>query len=195
MKIGVLLYSGCVFYEVAAATELMSHFGSVDYFTPDGREIRMSNGVLIRPQGSYEEMESVQFSCVLIPGGNPDSIVISGSATAPLIRVASSGAVIGGICAGVLVMASAGLLKGVRATHNYTIEHAPIEVVEFTAKLWKGMEFVRADVVADGKFVTAQPWASVQFAAMVAQTVGAMSEDEAKNYIQRQKYTYDNNRQ
>ena len=80
-----------------------------------------------------------------------------------------------GICAGNLVLASAGLLKGMRATHNYTPEYAPSEKVAATAAYWEGILFERADLVEDGKRITAQHWAHEKFAAAVARQLGIVS--------------------
>ena len=65
-----------------------------------------------------------------------------------------------GICAGALVLARAGLLRGRRATHGYTAEHATAEVVACTAPIFEGIRFERADVVVDPPFITAQYWAA-----------------------------------
>jgi putative intracellular protease/amidase len=49
---------------------------------------------------------------VLVPGGNPDDVLGQSSLNDILAEVDKSNAVIGGICAGVLVMADAGILEG-----------------------------------------------------------------------------------
>jgi putative intracellular protease/amidase len=126
-------------------------------------------------QGSYADLERGGIECVLIPGGDPRSIIPEHKATAALQRIADQGALMAGICAGNLVLASAGLLKGVRATHNYTPEYAPAEKVAATAPYWDGILFERADLVEDGKRITAQHWAHEKFAAAVATHLGVQS--------------------
>jgi 4-methyl-5(b-hydroxyethyl)-thiazole monophosphate biosynthesis len=120
-------------------------------------------------------MERGGFDCVLVPGGDPRSIVPEQKATAALQRAAGQGALMAGICAGNLVLASAGLLKGVRATHNYTLDHVTAEKVAATARYWDGMLFERADLVEDGRRITAQHWAHEKFAAAVARQLGMRS--------------------
>ena len=85
------------------------------------------------------------------------------------------------------MIARAGLLKGRRATHNYTAEHAGPEVVACAAPIYDGIVFQRADVVVDAPFITAQHWAHVPFAAAVARSLGLLSEAEAAQYLQRQR--------
>jgi putative intracellular protease/amidase len=171
-KAAVLLYPGCTYFEVAATVDVLSCHFEVLHFTPDGSEITDSSGRTLTAQGSYADLERGQLDCVLIPGGDPRSIVPEHKATAALQRIAEQGALMAGICAGNLVLASAGLLKGVRATHNYTPEYAPEEKVAATAPYWDGILFERADLVEDGKRITAQHWAHEEFAAAVARHLG-----------------------
>jgi putative intracellular protease/amidase len=100
--------------------------------------------------------------------------------------------VIAGICAGNLVMASAGLMLGRRGTHNYTAEYAPPEKVAATHDFWSGMHFVRANLVQDGNLITAQPWAYRQYTAAVGRALRVLSEAQAaelESYIARRTYS------
>ncbi|QTN27937.1 DJ-1/PfpI family protein [Rhodoferax sp. AJA081-3] len=173
-KVAVLLYPGCIFFEVALATELLAKSFDVLFFTPDGMQHLASNGSVLQAFGSYADLESLEVACVLIPGGDPGSIIPQNTATQCLQAASARGSVMAGICAGNLVLASAGLLRGVRATHNYTLEHATPEAVQATESFWEGIVFERADTVVDGRFITAQPWACVKFAAAVARSLDAV---------------------
>ena len=113
---------------------------------------------------NFVDMELIQ--AARAPGGDPGSIIPEQKATAALQHAAGQGALMAGICAGNLVLASVGLLKGVRATHNYTLEYAPGEKVTATAPYWDGILFERADL---GNRITAQPRAHEHFAAVVGQ--------------------------
>lgn len=174
-NVAVLLYPGCTYAEIATAVETLSQHCEVLHFTPDGTDLIDSSGRRLAAQGSYADLELGGFACVLVPGGDPRSIVPEQKATAALQRTADQGALMAGICAGNLVLASAGLLKGVRATHNYSLEYAPAEKVAATAHFWDGMQFERADLVEDGKRITAQHWAHEKFAAAVARHLGIRS--------------------
>jgi putative intracellular protease/amidase len=186
----VLLYPGCIFFEIAAAVELLARRCEIAYFTPDGTTHAASNGARIAADGSYADAAATDARCVIVPGGNPDAIIDPGTANACLIAAHRRGAWLAGICAGSLVIARAGLLRGRRATHNYTAEHATADVVACAAPIYDGIVFERADLVVDAPFITAQHWAPVPFAAALAQAAGVLSADEAMHYVRRQRFSY-----
>lgn len=190
-KAAVLLYPGCIFFEVALAAEALAGSMDVSFYTPDGEPHCSSTGAIVSPAGSYKaaEAEAGTLDIVLVPGGDPGSIIQASKADRILQLASSRGAVIGGICAGVLVMASAGLLAGVRVTHNYTAEFASPEAVAFTQKYWEGCIYECADVLMDQNLITAMPWAYVEFAAAVALAAGAMSHDESSAFASRYRRT------
>ncbi|MGN6829424.1 DJ-1/PfpI family protein [Paucibacter sp. M5-1] len=183
----MLLYPGCIFFEIALAAELLASLGSVlRYYTPDGKPHLASMGACILPQGSYADLarDTGGLAAVLVPGGDPGSIIPQRLATPCLRSAAERGVLLAGICAGNLVLASAGLLRGRRGTHNYTREHASPEAVAFTAPFWEGLVFERADLVTDegARLTTAQPWAYVSYAAAVARGLGLLNEAEAQAF-------------
>lgn len=179
-EVAVLLYPGCIFFEIALAVDTLAQHMPVRYFTPDGRDHVASNGAHIRADGDFRALARCSAAAVLVPGGDPGSIIVPERlATIPLQAQAQAGVLLAGICAGSLVLASAGLLNGRRGTHNYTAEYASAEQVDSTSELWKGMLFERADLVEDGQFITAQPWAYRAYAAAVARRVGVLSQDAA----------------
>ena len=167
-NVAVLLYPGCIYAEIEVTVLALSGQFEVVHFSPDGLDLIDSKGKQLPVQGSYADLESADVKCVLIPGGDPGSIIPEQKATAALQQAAGQGALMAGICAGNLVLASAGLLKGFRATHNYTLEYAPIQKVTATAGYWDGILFERSDLVEDGNRITAQPWAYEHFASVIA---------------------------
>ena len=177
-RVAVLLYPGCTYFEVEAAVNVLSQHREVLHFTPSGSALADSTGKIFDAQGSYADLERSEVDCVLVPGGDPGSIIPQQQATAALRRAANQGAVMAGICAGNLVLASAGLLKGLRATHNYTPEYAPPVDVAATAPYWDGILFERADLVEDVNRITAQHWAHEKFAAAVARQLGIANHGE-----------------
>lgn len=171
--VAVLLYPGCIFFEIAWCTEALARASArLRFHTPDGQPHAASNGARLLADGSYDDLARQHWAAVLIPGGDPGSIIPGHQADAALRRAAADGALMAGICAGALVLAAAGLLRGVRATHNYTAEWASPEAVAFTAPFWDGVHYERADVVEDGAFITAQPWAHREFTAAVVRRLG-----------------------
>jgi putative intracellular protease/amidase len=183
--VAVLLYPGCIFFEVALAAETLSKTMDLRFFTPDGEDHASSMGAVIRAAGSYADLVRLPADALLIPGGDPGSIIPTGRATAAIRAMHDRGAVVAGICAGVLVMASTGLLKGIRATHNYTPEFTSPQAVSFTAPYWTGVLYERGDVVTDDRLITAMPWAYADFTAAVALKLGVMSVAEADAFVAR----------
>lgn len=179
--VAVLLYPGCIFFEVALAAETLAPHRRVLWYTPDGAPHRASNGATITADGRHEELPVARPAAVLVPGGDPRSLLLPVPRGAePLQQAAAQGAWMAGICAGTLVLAAAGLLRGRRGTHNYTRESAPPDKVAATAPYWDGLLYERTDLVVDGHRITAQPWAYREWAAAIAQALGHLSEAEAE---------------
>lgn len=177
LRVAVLLYPGAVFFEIALATDtLAAHGVQLWWATPDGSAHAASNGARLAADGGYAEMAARRWDAVVIPGGDPGSIVVPGSANATLHAGHAQGAVMAGICAGALVLAAAGLLRGRRATHTYTPRYASPEAVATTAPYWDGLLYDEADVVVDGPFVTAKPWATVGWTGALMQRLGLWDE-------------------
>jgi len=193
LQVAVLLYPGCIFFEIALATETLAKHLPVRYYTPDGQPHQGSNGSTISSAGDLSALKSASTRAVLVPGGDPRALLLpTAIATEALQAQAGAGAVVAGICAGNLVMASAGLLQGRRGTHNYTAEYAPPDKVTATHAFWTGMHFIRANLVQDGNIITAQAWAYRQYTAAVGRALRVLSEDEAANlesYIARRTYS------
>lgn len=180
--VAVLLYPGCLFFEIALAAETLADAGAtLRWYTPDGASHAASNGACIAADGGLEDLAKVEVAAVLVPGGDPGSILVPTDVASASLRAQSArGALMAGICAGGLVLAAAGLLRGRRGTHNYTSEHAPPQAVATVAPYWRGMHFERADLVDDGPVITAQPWAYRSYAAAVAQRLGLIDADAAE---------------
>ena len=132
-EVSVLLFPGCILFEIALALEqIASHF-SVRFYTLLGDSHVSSQGFELQPYGSYETLAAAESAAVLVPGGDSRGALsaeyrVKEALQAQLHR----GALIAAICAGNLVLAHAGILDGRRGTHNYTPEHAPPVLSLFT---------------------------------------------------------------
>ena len=181
-RVAVLLYPGCIFFGIALLAEELARHLSLRYLTPDGAPHAASNGAMLSADGAYTELEEGDWAAVLVPGGDPDSIIPDGLASAGLQAAAGRGAVIASICGGNLVLAAAGALRGKRATHNYNDDYAPAEAVAFTAPFWLGVEYQLRDVVRDGNIITAMPWAYVEYAATALMALGLIDAAESEAF-------------
>lgn len=191
--VAVLLYPGCVFQEIALAVEVLAPHRPLRYLTPDGAVHQASNGARLQADGDYGWLDTGAVAAVLVPGGDPGSIVPSGHARAGLQAAAARGAWLASICGGNLVLAAAGVMDGCRGTHNYTAEHASPEAVALTAPYWAGLRFERANLVVDAahRRITAQPWADRDLAAALAQALGVLdpaAAEDLRTYPQQRRY-------
>jgi len=175
----VLAYPGCILFEVMLATELVHERHPVELASPDGGPLTSSNGMVVECARPYAGVDASGYACVLVPGGNPDGIMADDEVDRILAGAAAGGAVLAGICAGVLVLAKGGVLRGRRVTHNYTPAFAPPEIVAAAAPWWEGTTYDEGPVVVDGDVVTAVPWAYVAFAIAVARRLGACDDAQA----------------
>lgn len=179
----VLLYPGCTIGEVIELTTRLAEAGwGVVHVSPDGQPLPDRSGLVVHPDRSLAGTDPAEVDLVIVPGGDPAAIIDDRAVVEFLVAVERDGAVVAGICAGVLVLAGAGLLVDRSITHNYRRPFAPPEVEAFVEQFWVGA-LVEPDpsigVVVDGNLVTALPNAAIEFAMTVAQQVGVLTAERA----------------
>ena len=168
----ILAYKGCILFEVIHAASLLDPVLTVKVATPDGDCVRDRSGVTVVPDFAYEEVNPGTIGCLLVPGGNPDTIAENAHAKQIVRGILTGGGVVAGICAGVVVLALAGVLRGRRVAHNYTARDVPLEVRRHTDHLWDGAVFEPSGLAVDGAVITARPERHEEFAAAVARACG-----------------------
>jgi len=89
-----------------------------------------------------------------------------------------AGATFGAICAGPLLLARAGLLKGRRFTHGYGPD-SPLPD-------WKDGSYQDQPVVVDGNIVTAKPQAYIDFAIEVLYAAGCARAGPSNSWANRE---------
>lgn len=192
-EVSVLLYPGCIFFEIALALEQLAAHYPIRFYTPEGESHPSSGGFQVHADGDYESLAQANAVAVLVPGGDPRGALTARYPVATALQGhLQRRALLAGICAGNLVLAYAGMLKGLRGTHNYTAEHTPLEKVDAAAHVWEGMHFERANLVRDGNVITAQPWAYRHYAAAVAEYLQVIDPAEASalaTYVERRSYS------
>lgn len=165
----VLLYPGCVAFEVALAAELLSAKFNIVTATPDGGPLAGGSGLPLRALVSYAEARTGNFQGILVPGGDPRAIV-ENSEIDEILRSAHEKKVwIGAICAGPLVLAKAGILVGRRVAHGY----GPKEL-SFLEQYFRGVHVTEELFIADEHILTAKPEAFIDFAVEIACRLGVV---------------------
>lgn len=135
------------------------------------------------PDRSIGEVDPAGLTVVIVPGGNPDSVIEGPDVLGWLRRANEAGVLVGAICAGVALVAAAGAAAGRRITHNYRSPWAPPEVVEAVGHLWAGavVEDDRAvGVVRDGNLISALPNYPVDFAMEILVALGLYDRHRAE---------------
>ncbi len=189
----VLLYPGCTLAEtIELATRLADHDLTPVHVGLDREPFRDRSGLLVRADRAVDEIDPGAVRVVVVPGGDPETILGDPAATGAVGRlvggVAEAGGLVAGICAGVLVLAAAGVLTDRTITHNYRAPWAPPEVERFVERFWEGAT-VEPDtgrgVVVDGTVVTALPTATIEFTTTVCLLLGLVDEGGAARLADR----------
>jgi putative intracellular protease/amidase/8-oxo-dGTP pyrophosphatase MutT (NUDIX family) len=155
----VTLYPGCISFEVALAAELLSEKYQILNATPDGQDLTDSSGLPLKAQLSYAQVKLEDCRAVLVPGGNPDSLIQNKEIDRILIEANKAGLIIGGICAGPSVLGKAGILKGRKIAHGYGKEQ-----LDCLKDIFRDVTLTNELFVVDGNIVTAKPEAHIDFA-------------------------------
>lgn len=164
-----LLYPGCIFFELALATELLSKKYTVIFATLDGTDHLASNGMVIKSQSSFKNISLENCHAILVPGGNFDSVKDS-SDTDKLLNTAHAKKLwIAAICAGPFLLAKAGIIKNKRVAHGLGPEQ-----INFLAEYFKDVELVDENFVVDQNIITAKPEAHIDFAVELAARLEAI---------------------
>ncbi len=176
----VTLYPGCISFEVALAADLLSAKYQILNATPDGRDLTDSTGLALKAQLSYAEVNLENCRAVLVPGGNPDSLIQNKEIDRILVEANGAGLLIGGICAGPSVLGKAGILIGRKIAHGYGKEQ-----LDDLKDIFQGVILTDEMFVVDGNVITAKPDAHIDFAVEIGcrlDVVNASKSNRLKEY-------------
>ena len=184
MTAAVLLYDGCTITEVAEiATRLVHWDVRVEFVARAVEELRDQSGLRLLPDRPIGEVDPAGLTVVIVAGGNPDSVIEDPAVLGWLRRANEANVLMGAICAGVALVAAAGVAADRRITHNYRSPWAPPEVVEAVGHLWAGA-IVEDDrtvgMVRDGNLISALPNYPVDFAMEILVALGLYDRHRAE---------------
>ncbi len=151
-SVAILLFDGAEELDFAGPLEV---FGVTSRMKPDtiyaftvaasDREIQCVNGLTVRPQHSFQSCPS--FNILVVPGGQGSRREMKTADTLAFVKKASSSCeLVASVCTGALILASAGLLDGKRATTHWA---ALDELKRFPNIIVDHQRFIR-----EGKVVT-----------------------------------------
>lgn len=170
----VLLYPGCIPQEIALAADLLSEKFAVVTATPDGKKLADTRGLPLHVDRDYSSVTLDGVAAVLVPGGDPGSVVENARLSEILREANAKKILVAAICAGPLLPAKAGILKGKRIAHGY----GPKELA-FLASYFVDVELTDLPFVADGNLLTAKPDAAIEFAVEIGCRLGVVDASKA----------------
>ena len=181
--VGVLLYEGCTIAEIAeAATRLRTNGLDVQFVGVNHEVVVDRSGLRMIPGRIIADSDVSAYRAVLVPGGNPDSVIELGQVHAFLSGASNAGALMAGICAGVALLAASGVTAHHTITHNYRSPWCPRDVSDTVAPLWTESSAIddrTVGVVRDANVITALPNASIGFALAVCEALGVYTAERA----------------
>lgn len=118
--LAVLLNQPFADWEVGYLTASVRDFFDTDvnYFSPDGKKVTSEGGLVVKPDGAFDDIEPDRHRAIIVCGSGKwarkDATDIG-----PLLNEAvEQGVLVGAICAGTVALARAGLFDGRRHTSN-----------------------------------------------------------------------------
>lgn len=176
----VILYPGCIFFELALALELLAEKYQIIFATPDGADHHANNGSILRVTTAYKQIDLSNCRAVLVPGGDPGSIKDNKDIDEVIQSANKKGLWLAAICAGPSVLAKAKALKGKKIAHGYGPKQ-----LEFLKSYFEGVHLTDEKFVCDGNILTAKPDAHIDFAVELAcrlDAVDASKTNRIKDY-------------
>lgn len=119
-RIVTILTEGFADWETALLNAVARSFYGMEtaYATPDGRPVISSGAMQVTPHLALADIDPAQLDVLLVCGGGAWEQPDAPDVTASLIAAHAAGKIVGGICAGTLQLAKAGLLDTIPHTSN-----------------------------------------------------------------------------
>lgn len=155
MKDVFLIYDTCCFYEIVILNYFMSCTAcDVILCSPDGAPVRTTEGYCVNADMALADVDRELIRSFILPGGDISSLnneFLHGY----LQDLKNRKVLIAGICAGVDLLESAGILTGIQTTYSMDL-----------------------DIANDDHVITARANAYVDFAIETAKELGLFTDEE-----------------
>ncbi len=174
----LVVYPGFAELQVAAALDLLRGHTALTVATKERAPVRSEGGLQVQPDASWRSLIDRRFDLLLIPGAVDIELAFNDADLRALLRAAAPHAkLIGAICGGPMILAGAGALGAHRYTTNVSRELRAFLGAPET-------QFVDADLVLDGKLLTARGHAYGRFALAVATAMNIDTAPPARYVLQ-----------
>ena len=167
-RIGVIIFDKLTLLDFAGAHEILARIpGATDeLISLNGEAISTDLGVQVGADLSFEQAteQASTFDLIFVPGGPGQTDLMNHKPLLNLLKACSAGgARMSSVCTGALLLASAGLLQGKRATtHWLSLQHLS----------FFGAEPISERIVIDGNVITAAGVSSgIDFALLLASEI------------------------
>lgn len=181
MKIAVVLTDGFADWEPALLLAEARRSGgaeSVFVAAHDG-PIRSMGGLPVGATLPLNDADVARFRAIVVPGGTRWEEDDGDEVPRFLQRAYKEGCLIGGICAGTIPLAKAGLLHHRSHTsngHDYLAKHVP--------GFDEGASYDNELCVRDGSIITASGLGYVEFAAEMLEALDVLSDEQAAQWYE-----------
>lgn len=146
LNIGAIIYPMMDQIDFTGPFEVLSRIPGSTFHVigKDRTQVRDMRGLLLTPEETFSQ--APQLDLLLVPGGYGQEALMDDEMVLSFIRKQAADArILMSVCTGALICGAAGLLKGRRATTNWTVHHL---------LRYFGAIPVDARVVVDGNLVT-----------------------------------------
>lgn len=118
--LAVLLNQPFADWEVGYLTASARDFFDTDvlYFSPDGKKVTSEGGLVVKPTGSFDDIELEKTRAIIVCGSGQWARKDATDIAPLLTSAVEQGVLVGAICAGTVAVARSGLFDGRRHTSN-----------------------------------------------------------------------------
>jgi len=177
MKAYVLYYDGFAEFEIVIACGNLAHKSDIIPIALENREYISEEKQIFIPKLTVDEVKPDDIDCLIIPGGNINTIKDNQTLKDLLHALDSKNKLIAGICGGAMLLGYLGLLKGKR--FNYGAAGFELKEEEYSVYFSDAIR-IHEDVVLDGNILTAQGQAFIEFGIEIAQYLGIYENEQER---------------
>ena len=167
MKFLVFVYNGFSEYEVSLACQFLAHHGEIITVGIDKEVIIGEAKFKIIPDITFTNLQAKNYDAIIISGSMDFSDYLNATEVFSFLqKMNKENKVLAAICGGPFFLGRAGVLKGKKYTCNILAEDRE------ELGVFKDGEFVDIPAITDENIITAQGFATVDFAVSLGDRLG-----------------------